>query len=96
MFQDGTEKCIDSEIPFEIPSSWTGERLGNITNIARGGSPRPIESYITKHESGVDWIKIGDTEKMESTSLAPKKKLFQKGYQNQDMFTLAIFYSRIR
>ena len=28
----------------------------------RGGSPRPIESYITSDPSGVNWIKIGDVE----------------------------------
>lgn len=46
-FQDGTVKCIEDEIPFELPEGWAWERLGNVSTIARGGSPRPIEDYLT-------------------------------------------------
>lgn len=28
--------------------------------IERGGSPRPIEEYITKAVDGLNWVKIGD------------------------------------
>lgn len=35
--------------------------LGEIAKIQRGASPRPIAKYITEDESGVPWIKIGDT-----------------------------------
>ena len=38
-------------------------RLGDICEIARGGSPRPIKDFITTADDGVNWIKIGDTEK---------------------------------
>lgn len=31
--------------------------------IARGGSPRPIKAFLTEESNGVNWIKIGDTEK---------------------------------
>ncbi len=38
---DGTVRCIDSEIPFEIPDSWAWCRLEQITSyIQRGKSPR--------------------------------------------------------
>lgn len=37
-------------------------RIGDIADVARGGSPRPIESYLTDDPSGVNWIKIGDAE----------------------------------
>jgi len=46
-FQDGTVKCIEDEIPFELPEGWAWKRLGNVSTIARGGSPRPIEDYLT-------------------------------------------------
>ena len=45
-----------------MPENWRWERLGNISTIARGGSPRPIEDYLTESEDGINWIKIGDTE----------------------------------
>ena len=31
--------------------------------IERGGSPRPIKSYITTDSNGINWIKIGDVDK---------------------------------
>ncbi|HEX8234166.1 MAG TPA: restriction endonuclease subunit S [Caulobacteraceae bacterium] len=34
--------------------------LGEVCNIARGGSPRPIQAYLTDAADGVNWIKIGD------------------------------------
>lgn len=36
------------------------EKLGEITTVQRGGSPRPISDYITTDENGLNWIKIGD------------------------------------
>ena len=54
---------IADEVPFEIPESWEWVRLGNICEVARGGSPRPIKDYLTDSDSGVNWIKIGDTDK---------------------------------
>ena len=62
-FADGTVKCIDDEIPFEIPEGWSWVRLKSVAEVARGGSPRPIKDYITESKDGINWIKIGDTEK---------------------------------
>ena len=35
-------------------------RLGDKSLILRGGSPRPIQNYITTAPDGINWIKIGD------------------------------------
>lgn len=40
--------------------AWEQRKLGECVLIQRGGSPRPIENYLTKKENGVNWIKIGD------------------------------------
>ena len=48
---------------FDIPDTWEWVKLGHLCVIARGGSPRPIKEYITTASDGVNWIKIGDTEK---------------------------------
>ena len=53
----------DDEKPFDIPESWEWVRLGEVCTIDRGGSPRPIKDYITTAADGINWIKIGDTEK---------------------------------
>jgi len=34
--------------------------LGDIFEIARGGSPRPIDAYITDADDGINWISIAD------------------------------------
>ena len=39
---------------------WPEQTLGSMLDIARGGSPRPIKSYLTNDSDGVNWIKIGD------------------------------------
>lgn len=43
-----------------IKNNWKKIKLSDIANIKRGGSPRPIESYITKNEDGLNWLRIGD------------------------------------
>ena len=40
---------------------WTYKRIGEVCIVERGGSPRPIDDYITEEADGVNWIKIGDT-----------------------------------
>lgn len=47
---------------FTDPNEKWGEKsLGEVFDIARGGSPRPIASYLTNSPDGINWIKIGDT-----------------------------------
>ena len=45
-----------------MKKDWIIKKLGEVCEIARGGSPRPIKDFITTDESGVNWIKIGDTD----------------------------------
>ena len=35
-FQDGTVKCIEDEIPFEVPKGWAWSRLSSIATIVTG------------------------------------------------------------
>lgn len=43
-----------------IPDDWETITFGDKVDILRGGSPRPIENYLTQNADGVNWIKIGD------------------------------------
>ena len=54
---------ITDFIEFDIPDNWVWVRLGTCLEIARGGSPRPIKDYLTDTPNGINWIKIGDTDK---------------------------------
>lgn len=47
------------EIPFAIPESWVWCRLGEITNIVRGGSPRPAGDK-TYYDGNIPFLKVGD------------------------------------
>ncbi|MBU6159227.1 MAG: DUF559 domain-containing protein [Bacteroidetes bacterium] len=50
------------EIPFEIPENWVWCRLGEITDIQRGSSPRPKgdSRYFSKVATEFNWITISD------------------------------------
>lgn len=43
-----------------IPEDWEVALFGEKSKIYRGGSPRPIQDYLTEADNGVNWIKIGD------------------------------------
>ena len=40
---------------------WNYVKIGDVCTVERGGSPRPIDKFITNDPSGINWIKIGDT-----------------------------------
>ena len=70
---------ITDEIPFEIPDSWAWIRLGDVMEIARGGSPRPIQNFLTDDPNGINWIKIGDTSKTGKYINSTKEKIIPEG-----------------
>lgn len=82
---DGVERCIDDELPFEIPVSWAWVRLGAVLEIARGGSPRPIQQYLTTEPDGINWIKIGDTDKGGKYIYKTKEKIRPEGVTKSRM-----------
>lgn len=82
---DGVERCIDDELPFEIPDSWEWVRLGTVLEIARGGSPRPIQQYLTTEPDGINWIKIGDTDKGGKYIYKTKEKIRPEGVKKSRM-----------
>ena len=66
---------------------WEQRKLGEIVVIERGGSPRPIEKYITESNDGLNWIKIGDapvqgryitktSEKIKKSGLSKTRQVF--------------------
>ena len=71
--------CIADEVPFDVPESWEWVRLGTVCEIARGGSPRPIKQFLTDSPSGVNWIKISDSDKGGKYINATKEKIIPAG-----------------
>ena len=68
-----------AEMPFEVPNNWKWVYLGDVLSILRGGSPRPISSYLTDSEDGINWIKIGDAEKDSKYINTTKQKIRKEG-----------------
>lgn len=54
---------------------WINVELGNICEIVRGASPRPITDYITDKPDGVNWLKIGDVKETDKYFLHANEKI---------------------
>lgn len=66
---------------------WEKRRFGELVDIERGGSPRPIDEYITDDYDGLNWVKIGDApaqgryimhteEKIKASGLSKTRQVF--------------------
>lgn len=53
--------------------------LGDICQIERGGSPRPIDDYFTTDSDGINWIKIGDAAENDKYITSTKQKIKRSG-----------------
>ena len=53
---DGIERCIDDEIPFEIPESWEWVRLNSISKILNGDRGKNYPSKSTLSSIGIPFI----------------------------------------
>lgn len=82
---NGIGRRIDDEIPFEIPENWEWCRLGSISDIARGGSPRPIKQFLTHSPEGINWIKIGDIDKTSKYINSAHEKITAAGVSKSRM-----------
>ena len=63
----------------EIERECNTVRLGDCVSILRGGSPRPIDAYITDDPDGINWIKIGDTFADELYITQTREKIIPSG-----------------
>ncbi len=62
LFPQEGQKVPEYRFPeFEKDGEWELSPFSKFIKLYRGSSPRPISDYLTKAESGVNWIKIGDT-----------------------------------
>ncbi len=59
--------------------NWEEVTLGEIFEISRGGSPRPIERYITEDENGLNWISIKDASNSNKYIYKTEKKIKPEG-----------------
>lgn len=62
-----------------IPDDWEVIKFGDKVDIFRGGSPRPIERYITTNAYGINWIKIGDVRPNDKYICQTEEKIIPEG-----------------
>ena len=62
-----------------LPAGWEVKKLGDVCEVERGSSPRPIKTYLTLDDSGVNWIKIGDTKNIVKYIYEVKEKITKEG-----------------
>ena len=56
---DGIERCIDDEIPFEIPETWEWVRFYNIASFQNGDRSKNYPNRNEYVSNGVAWINTG-------------------------------------
>ena len=84
-FADGTVKCIDDEIPFEIPQNWCWVRLGHIFSHCTGKALNGINkkgnlySYITTSNLYWDRFELSSLKEMYFTEEELEKCTAKKG-----------------
>lgn len=62
-----------------IPNDWNCARFGEKVKIYRGGSPRPIQYYLTSASDGINWIKIGDVRENDKYVSSTQEKIIPEG-----------------
>ena len=55
----GEVKCIDEEIPFEIPQGWKWERIGNLFETTSGSTPLSRNPDYYQNGS-INWVRTTD------------------------------------
>lgn len=69
----------------DIPNDWNVITLGDYAQIFRGGSPRPIQSFLTTSDQGINWIKIGDVGAGEKFIESTEEKIIPEGVSRSRM-----------
>jgi type I restriction enzyme S subunit len=62
-----------------VSTGWPLVPMEDIFAIARGGSPRPIDSFLTDDPDGVNWVMISDATESGKYINSTKKRIRQEG-----------------
>lgn len=62
-----------------MKKGWPLVELENIFSIARGGSPRPIDDFLTDDPNGVNWVMISDATESGKYIHTTKKRIREEG-----------------
>ena len=76
---------VNEILKTDIPDDWSVITLGNYAQIFRGGSPRPIQAFLTTSDKGVNWIKIGDVGEEDKFIKSTEEKIVPEGVSRSRM-----------
>lgn len=62
-----------------MKAGWEIKTLGEACFIARGGSPRPIQDFLTDDDDGINWVKISDATASDKYIFKTKQKIKHSG-----------------
>ncbi len=60
---------------FRDAGEWKKNFLDEYSEVVRGGSPRPIDNFLTTKKDGLNWLKIGDINKEAKYVVATTEKV---------------------
>jgi len=80
-----------NEVFSQRGEGWEEKTLNDTCIVERGSSPRPIKSFITEDENGVNWIKIGDTKGIEKYIYKTNQKITKKGAEKSRFVDIGDF-----
>ena len=64
---------------------WPVHTIGDVFEVARGGSPRPIQNFLTDKDDGLNWIMIGDAKDGSKYITETKKRIKPAGLKKSRM-----------
>ncbi|OWV08187.1 restriction endonuclease subunit S [Fibrobacter sp. UWH3] len=70
-----------------MPDDWIEGKLGDFVEIKRGGSPRPIQEYLS--DSGYRWLKISDVTSLNSPFILEIAEYIKETGLNKTVFLKA-------
>ncbi len=70
----------------EIPEGWDVVPMKSCSTILRGGSPRPIQEFLTD-DIGYNWIKISDAQEGSKYIDSTNQKIIEKGLNHTRLVT---------
>ena len=65
-FSDGSVKCIEDEVPFDLPDGWAWERLSNLASFSGGKTPSTSRSEYW--DGDILWVTSKDMKSKYITS----------------------------
>lgn len=65
--------------------TWPVCEIAEVFEVARGGSPRPIQNYLTDSPDGLNWIMIGDASEGSKYITATKNRIRPEGLKKTRM-----------